>query len=165
MSKNNKLNCLLSLTFFSIAIAVSGCGPNEAETAAEAAKQKKIIENEKIEQLKDKLKNNLKDPTSALFKDIRYLPDSNSLCGQINGKNAFGGYVGFKWFGVSIDSEPVILKRLTLIQVLKPEGELLQYAADLTVAGEKDAIDDIAYDIVMGKEFAYWEKCNLSKIK
>lgn len=163
MSKKNKLNFLVPLTAFSLLAALSGCGPSEAEIAAEKAKQQKKIENEKIEQLKNKLTKTLKDPSSALFQDTIYIADSNSLCGQINAKNSFGGYVGFKWFGVSMDSDPVILKRLTLAQTLQSNDELLKYTAELFAAGDKSAMDDIPYDIVMREQFPHWEKCNTSK--
>lgn len=71
--------------------------PSQEETAA-------------TELLKLAVKKELKDPESAQFRDLRYfahhavIPDGRkfgitySLCGQINAKNSFGGYVGFKRF-------------------------------------------------------------------
>lgn len=41
----------------------------------------------------------LKDPASAQFKDVRKVKDY--VCGEVNGKNAYGGYVGFKRFFVT----------------------------------------------------------------
>jgi hypothetical protein len=38
----------------------------------------------------------LKDPDSATFRDTQAL--GNNVCGQINAKNAFGAYVGFRPF-------------------------------------------------------------------
>lgn len=38
----------------------------------------------------------LLDPDSAKFRSVRIA--GNNVCGEINGKNAFGAYVGFKRF-------------------------------------------------------------------
>lgn len=38
----------------------------------------------------------LRDPASAKFRDIRQ--GSQATCGEVNGKNALGAYVGFKPF-------------------------------------------------------------------
>jgi len=44
----------------------------------------------------------LKDPESAQFRDVKFKKagDAGSwhMCGYVNAKNAFGGYVGFKRF-------------------------------------------------------------------
>lgn len=43
----------------------------------------------------------LKDPSSAQFRDDRVvrLPDGSArYCGEVNARNAFGGYVGFRPF-------------------------------------------------------------------
>lgn len=39
----------------------------------------------------------LKDPESARFQNIRQV-GRGEICGQVNAKNAFGGYVGFQHF-------------------------------------------------------------------
>lgn len=41
----------------------------------------------------------LKDPESARFQDITRRSD-DEVCGQVNAKNAMGGYVGHKWFWI-----------------------------------------------------------------
>lgn len=52
----------------------------------------------------------LRDPASAMFQNVRKVPmfgdkDSDQgpfvYCGEVNSKNAFGGYVGFAQFGVT----------------------------------------------------------------
>ncbi|NAW35014.1 hypothetical protein [Halomonas alimentaria] len=58
---------------------------------------------EEEERVKFLVKQRLKDPESAKFKDIFLsVPDSDELnsstCGQVNAKNSFGGYNGYKWF-------------------------------------------------------------------
>jgi hypothetical protein len=52
--------------------------------------------------LKRVVAQNLKDPDSAQFRSL-YLHKTKKrhiLCGEVNGKNAFGGYGGFKPFVV-----------------------------------------------------------------
>lgn len=41
----------------------------------------------------------LKDPSSAMFREIRAL-SGDQVCGQVNAKNSFGGYVGYRWFWI-----------------------------------------------------------------
>lgn len=38
------------------------------------------------------------DPDAAQFRSLRVLADGYSVCGQVNGKNRFGAYVGYQWF-------------------------------------------------------------------
>lgn len=46
----------------------------------------------------------LKDPASASFRDVVYVPTAQgtggTVCGEVNAKNAYGGYVGFTPFFV-----------------------------------------------------------------
>lgn len=49
------------------------------------------------EQLMSALSKDLKDPMSVQFKDLR-LGKDGTLCGELNAKNAYGGYTGFKPF-------------------------------------------------------------------
>lgn len=42
------------------------------------------------------VKETLKDPDSAIFKDV--VMGNNKLCGTVSGKNSFGGRTGFKRF-------------------------------------------------------------------
>ena len=45
-------------------------------------------------------KKSLKDPESAQFRDVKIqnYGDLKIICGEINAKNSYGGYVGFKRF-------------------------------------------------------------------
>lgn len=56
--------------------------------------------NEKL--LREAMQSDLKDSDSAKFRSVRYLPgDAGGLwqmCGEVNAKNSFGGYVGFTRF-------------------------------------------------------------------
>ena len=72
----------------------------EARLQAEA--EKKAIE-EKIEGYKQQLLRVLKDPESAQFRNLRLSSGEGgeALCGEVNAKNAFGGYVGFTPFAIT----------------------------------------------------------------
>lgn len=57
-----------------------------------------------IEQAKAAVVNKLKDPESAHFTDLVNRTDHHVVCGWVNAKNSFGGYVGFRPFVVSNDT-------------------------------------------------------------
>lgn len=108
-------------------ILISGCVPYQnsfnqtnanntylldgyASTTTAQLKTKK--ESAVISSTKDAAKQNLKDPSSAQFRNVRIVSwgSQKLVCGEINAKNSYGGYVGFKRFvgsptGVTI--EPV----------------------------------------------------------
>ena len=52
--------------------------------------------------------NEFKDPDSALFRKMRR-KDQWSWCGEINAKNAYGGYVGYRAFFVTAYFDPPVL--------------------------------------------------------
>jgi hypothetical protein len=58
-----------------------------------------------VERYKDVLAHSLKDPTSVQFRDVyvaqRSVAGQPALCGEVNGKNSYGGYVGFQRFVVA----------------------------------------------------------------
>jgi hypothetical protein len=49
-------------------------------------------------QARQSVKENLLDPDSATFKEL--FRRGNYICGEVNAKNSYGGYVGFKRFAV-----------------------------------------------------------------
>lgn len=54
-----------------------------------------------LPQLRAHVASQLSDPDSALFRNERYVGDwtsSGDYCGEINGKNKMGGYVGYVEF-------------------------------------------------------------------
>jgi hypothetical protein len=53
------------------------------------------------------IRNQLKDPSSAQFKDVSCI-NAVWCTGYVNAKNSFGGYVGFKKFSVTNTSGVVI---------------------------------------------------------
>lgn len=61
---------------------------------------RRIGEAEVLGAAKRQLAESLKDPESAKFRDIRFVMHSGGamICGQVNGKNSYGGYVGYATF-------------------------------------------------------------------
>lgn len=57
-----------------------------------------------IEKAKEAIKNQLKDPDSAKFRNVRVsnFNDGQILCGEVNSKNSYGGYVGYRIFAAGI---------------------------------------------------------------
>ena len=48
---------------------------------------------------KNRIKNRLKDPSSATFRNTRvYHAITHVVCGEVNSKNSFGGYIGYQRF-------------------------------------------------------------------
>jgi len=73
-----------------------------SEGKEEAKPEKKYVSNPKdrkkaIENSKAAILSTLKDPRSAVFRNIIVRNDFY-VCGEMNAKNSFGGYVGFKKF-------------------------------------------------------------------
>lgn len=52
--------------------------------------------------LLDQVRQQLNDPESAQFRNVRlfsdWTPGNSALCGEVNAKNKMGGYVGFQHF-------------------------------------------------------------------
>jgi hypothetical protein len=88
-------------TIFAVAIAVavsfsvSGCGKSKQAREAEAAKKKVDA---MTASLQLRTAQQLKDPASAQFLKVHLNTEKTALCGQINAKNSYGGYVGFRDF-------------------------------------------------------------------
>lgn len=57
-----------------------------------------------IEQAKKKVAAELRDPASAQFREVHTAPQKGrstpAVCGEVNGRNAYGGYAGFQKFYV-----------------------------------------------------------------
>ena len=56
-----------------------------------------------IEASVDAIRNRMKDPASAQFRNVRLRPYGSGqvVCGEVNAKNSYGGYVGFVPFVAS----------------------------------------------------------------
>lgn len=74
----------------------------KAQEELAAASDKALI-NANVERIKSALTKTLKDPSSAQFKNMVAYGSPNSvivtfLCGEVNAKNSYGGYIGFRRF-------------------------------------------------------------------
>lgn len=69
------------MTLALLAIALAGCGDSDIDRARAAVSEK------------------LSDPSSAQFRNERS-KEGGWVCGEVNAKNAFGGYIGFKRYTV-----------------------------------------------------------------
>jgi len=67
--------------------------------AMEIARSKKEVDEELERAIETAVREMLKDPDSAKFKNISELP-SGKFCGEVNAKNSYGGYAGWKVFWV-----------------------------------------------------------------
>lgn len=63
-------------------LVLAGCGKSDIDRAREAVAEK------------------LNDPGSAQFRNERSVK-GGWVCGEVNGKNSFGGYIGFKRYTVT----------------------------------------------------------------
>lgn len=59
-----------------------------------------------ITKAKSIIADSLKDPNSAQFRNVRVVPyeEGAVICGEVNAKNSYGGYVGFEAFVASTNS-------------------------------------------------------------
>ena len=93
-------------------------------------------ESENIATAKRQVQRQLKDPGSAQFQDLVEYKDG-TVCGQVNAKNAMGGYVGFEQFvvpkGRDADVRPSerMMKVWCSEQPKKALAELEMYIGDL----------------------------------
>ncbi|MBE8587750.1 hypothetical protein [Xenorhabdus griffiniae] len=90
---------------------------------AKSAITDRPLTQQEISLVEAEVKASLKDPGSAKFKHVNLIQDSESsidvYCGQVNAKNSYGGYVGFKPFMVILlTNQKNERKAMTL-----PEGE------------------------------------------
>jgi hypothetical protein len=60
-----------------------------------------------ISRVENFVKNELKDPDSAKFKNLiagKFSDGRIAVCGEVNSKNSFGGYTGFTLFMVRVSA-------------------------------------------------------------
>lgn len=80
---------MIRLTIVVCVVAIlAGCGESPAQ------KEARIRAN--MQALGEKyVKAKLKDPDSAQFQN-QFIGTKDAACGEVNAKNSFGGYIGFK---------------------------------------------------------------------
>jgi hypothetical protein len=75
--------------------------PPSAEQTIEAARVKMM------ESATTAIRESLSDPESARFRRVAVSPKGRAVCGEVNAKNAMGGYVGFRRFIVAPDQSGI----------------------------------------------------------
>lgn len=86
---------IILVALMAVAGAAFASGPKpapSADDALQAADQKMKTA------AMDLIRYNLKDPESARFRTVFISPKGKAVCGEVNAKNAMGGYAGFKRF-------------------------------------------------------------------
>lgn len=71
----------------------------KATQKADVAAGVKLVRN-KIEIGKGKIAGKFRDPSSAQFRGVTRVTEGDMVCGEVNAKNSYGGYVGFHRFFV-----------------------------------------------------------------
>lgn len=124
VSKYSKIGCAVIIV--GLVAMISFCTPDRSDDAPASVKatsstnDSSDASNEKpfddvskqglwIIKSKEGIKKRLKDPDSAKFKDVRFYSGGTTpvVCGQVNAKNAMGGYSGFERFIASGDNEDI----------------------------------------------------------
>lgn len=81
---------------FIMAAIISGCSSGAPEKTLPPVKITKPSL-EEADLFKKITLSKLKDPESARFSNEIFVVDADYACVQVNSKNSFGGYVGYKW--------------------------------------------------------------------
>jgi hypothetical protein len=94
-----------------ILLAAAACG------SPIVAAKRLPMSNSDIKKVKSVTAYRLKDPASAQFRNIRRIEQTRQdgsvtelICGEVNGKNSFGGYTGFTTFHVVRNNRQFVLR-------------------------------------------------------
>lgn len=138
-----------------LAVALVGCGKSKepsppAPSTKEADQRTQLLLKLKgvyTDMLLEALKANFKDPASAQLQDVAtYVerikfkdgttsdPLQYSVCGLVNAKNSYGGYVGFRSFAttvtVNLEGQPAPGTMFVYLEQPDRESEAKRFAAD-----------------------------------
>ncbi len=98
---------MIRLLFLSLWIAISAGVATATEFLDDSAAQ---FEPAQVEKLSTDASMKLRDPASSQFRRLAPAVGSNRvICGQINGKNGFGGYAGFKPFFYRVETREITI--------------------------------------------------------
>jgi hypothetical protein len=133
-----------------LSFVLAGCGPSPEEKRMAA---EKVI----IGDFQEKVIAGFKDPASTQFR----------FCGELNTKNGYGAYDGFKPFGFEKEVGLVVLNGIPIIEVMtmadmdqKQRDEYMRKQAGgfLMVGDRAKAVQILADGMDFGK-FKYWKEC------
>lgn len=99
-----------------------------------------------VEQAKEAVAAGLKDPASAQFRDVKVCRSGKIVAGEVNAKNAFGGYVGFEPFyyvdGAVVFADQSRFSQLSRECYPRTGKESAREAAALNVADDLESAAD-----------------------
>jgi len=78
-----------------------------------AANEEAAFEQRAIDKAQQIVRSSLKDPSSAQFEDVRFYANTSGVCGKVNAKNSFGGYVGASPFFVDAAGKAMLMPRVS----------------------------------------------------
>ncbi|MBD8549016.1 hypothetical protein [Sphingomonas sp. CFBP 8760] len=109
-----------SLALIVVAIGLAGFTMQRIDRQGEAGRKQEADEAFRA-RVETDVKGLLRDPLSATFQDVFYSPDTAAACGEVNSKNAFGGYTGHEHFAYH-DGQAAFLNRdtETYSQLIRP---------------------------------------------
>lgn len=123
-----------------VSISLIGCGKSKEQIEAEEAAAARALalaqeakeaaeKAAKIAELRELLLASLKDPGSAQFTNLTLKESSAGkvLCGQVNAKNSYGGYVGARPFAVT--ERPVYNTDNSRVFLLSSPNEIIAVMA------------------------------------
>lgn len=81
---------------------------NEERQEAQRVLAEKTHADEQTTAFKGRIVRMMKDPESVQFRELKFNSERDVLCGEVNARNGFGGYVGYKRFFVNSKTALVV---------------------------------------------------------
>lgn len=150
VARNSQIGC--AVVVIALIIAVANCSSdappsqtasptsNVQEDTSEAGDESPFDDTRKqslwIVMSRDAIRSRLRDPESAEFRNLRFYSGGSVpvVCGEVNAKNAFGGYTGYERFIASGDNTDIAFLASDLA-----EGDSIDEAWDqLCVRADRD---------------------------
>lgn len=91
--------------------------------------QEAKLSDDTLEEIKDAVASKLRDPSSVQIRNVRIVegPEGRFYCGEVNGKNAYGGYAGF------VDFNTLAGLRAFIISVEEPNSSYVFWSCALAI--------------------------------
>jgi hypothetical protein len=152
--KRLSICCVLAL------MVLMGCGPSPEEKKAAA---EKVM----ISDFQEKVSAGFKDPASTQFRSVKLVGNGDGFCGELNTKNGFGAYDGFKPFGIEKGAGLVLLNAIPIVEIVamsnmehKQRDEYLRkHAGGFLMVGDRAKAVQILSDGLEYSKFKYWKEC------
>lgn len=90
---------------------LAGCGPSQKEIQEAADRKAKEALASRIEELSVKVRDNSRDPVTTQLRYTKLLANGTILCGEVNAKNGYGGYMGFKPFAFNENGKLLVINQ------------------------------------------------------